>query len=246
MRKTIAIILTCLLVFSFSIVVMADTPSDYETGDQPDEYVPEEGEGETPTPTPEPTPTPSSTPTPTPSPAPPSVTFTDVSTGTYYFTPVSWAVAQGITSGTGNNCFSPETSCTRGQIVTFLWNAAKKPEPKGTDNPFKDVKSSDYFYKAVLWAMENNITSGTDSDSFSPGKSCTRDQAVTFLWRAQGKPDVLSSDAFVDVKQGSFYENAVNWAVSTGVTSGVGENRFNPGGICTRGQIVTFLYRAAK
>lgn len=177
-------------------------------------------------------------------PTPPSTKFADVSTGAYYFEPVSWAVSNGITSGTGGHKFSPHASCTRGQIVTFLWRAAGSPDPVSSANPFSDVKPSDYFYKAVLWAVENNITSGIGGGRFGPGGACTRGQAVTFLWRAEKSPNASAGSSFSDVKSGSYYEKAVDWAVSKNVTSGTGNGKFSPDASCTRGQIVTFLYRA--
>ena len=180
---------------------------------------------------------------PTPPPVDPGAVFTDVPADAYYFKPVSWAVEAGITNGAGAGKFNPNGSCTRGQIVTFLWRAAGSPQPTGEANPFTDVKPSDYFYKPVLWAVENQVTGGTGAGTFSPGRPCTRDQAVTFLWRAAGKPSASGSSAFTDVPAGSYYEGAVNWAVENGITTGAGAGRFNPGGACTRGQIVTFLYR---
>ena len=183
---------------------------------------------------------------PGPVPDPPTISFTDVKTGAYYAQAVAWAVENKVTTGTGGGKFSPENPCTRGQIATFLWNAAGKPEPKTTTNPFVDVNPGDYFYKPVLWAMENKITSGMDSTHFSPSKPCTRDQAVTFLWRSEGKPAATQASSFADVKAGSFYEAAVNWAVENKVTSGTSKNTFSPGQTCTRGQIVTFLYRTRE
>lgn len=171
--------------------------------------------------------------------------FSDVHSGDYFANAVLWAVERGITSGTGNNMFSPKASCTRGQIVTFLWRAAGNPEPKTVVNPFTDVKSTDYYFKAVLWAVENNITSGIGNGKFGPGNPCTRGQAVTFLWRAAGNPDVAGpGNSFRDVKNGSYYEKAVNWAVVNSITSGTNSTDFSPDESCTRGQIVTFLYRA--
>ena len=179
-------------------------------------------------------------------PTPPSTEFTDVSAGAYYFEPVNWAVSKGITSGTGNNKFSPNAFCTRGQIATFLWRAAGSPEPRTSVNPFNVVKFNDYYYKAVLWAVENNITSGIGGGKFGPGRVCTRGQAVTFLWRAGGSPASGGRNSFSDVSPGSYYENAVNWAVMKTVTSGTGKGKFSPDKACTRGQIVTFMYRAAN
>ncbi len=172
--------------------------------------------------------------------------FGDVFEGDYYADPVAWAVENDITNGTGAGRFSPNDACNRGQIVTFLWRANGSPEPETTVNPFTDVKSSDYYYKAVLWAVENNITTGTGAGTFSPKNTCTRDQAVTFLWRANGKPEPTAAASFTDVKPGSFYEKAVGWAVENGITTGAGPGKFNPGGVCTRGHIVTFLYRDKK
>lgn len=173
-----------------------------------------------------------------------STSFTDVKSNAYYADAVKWAVEKDITSGTGNNKFSPDASCTRGQIVTFLWRAAGSPTPQTTTNPFTDVKPSDYYYKAVLWAVENNITSGIGNGKFGPGNSCTRGQSVTFIWRAVGSPNSATGNSFTDVATGSYYEKAVNWAVANGITSGTSKTAFSPSKTCTRGQIVTFLYRA--
>ena len=170
--------------------------------------------------------------------------FSDIPSGAFYAKPVAWAVESGITSGTGGGKFSPNAACTRGQIVTFLWRAEGKPEPAGSTSPFVDVKPTDYFYKAVLWAVENKITSGTDSSHFSPGKPCTRSQAVTFLWRTAGKPaHTLSYNPFKDIKAGAYYYDAVLWAADNGVTAGTSGKLFSPESTCNRGQIATFLYR---
>lgn len=204
-----------------------------------------------PTPTSSPTSTPTVTPSPTPSqsptssPTPPShSSFVDVPSNAYYTTPVAWAVAEGITSGTSRTTFSPNKTCTRAEVVTFLWNAAGRPNPTSTTNPFVDVKDNDWYKKAVLWAVENNITSGTGRGRFSPNASCTRGQIVTFLWNAEGRPEPESpANPFVDVNGTAYYNNAVLWAVENGITSGTGGGKFSPGANCTRGQIVTFLYR---
>ena len=170
--------------------------------------------------------------------------FLDVSEDAYYAKPAAWAVEHGITSGTSATTFSPNAPCTRGQIVTFLWRAAGSPEPSGGRTPFADVKTSDYFYKPVLWAVENQITSGTDSNHFSPGKPCTRAEAVTFLWRAAGSPEPnISDNPFTDVGNGAYYYSPVLWAASNGITAGTSKNSFGPNEKCNRGQIVTFLYR---
>lgn len=172
--------------------------------------------------------------------------FSDVFLEDYCAKPVQWAVDNAITGGTSATTFSPGRACTRGEIVTFLWRAAGKPEPSGSVSPFTDVNPGDYFYKPVLWAVENNITTGSGSDAFLPRQSCTRAQAVTFLWRAKGQPFAENPGNFADVYQGAYYESAVGWAVENGITTGVGNGRFGPNGTCTRGQIVTFLYRAAN
>ena len=174
-------------------------------------------------------------------PAPPQ--FTDVPEGAFYADAVAWAVANGITNGTSSTTFSPGKTCTRAQVVAFLWRAKGSPEPRSTENPFTDVKADAYYYKAVLWAVENNITNGTSETTFGPGKGCTRAQVVTFLWRAEGEPEPQSSDnPFTDVT-GGYYLKAVLWAVEQKITNGKTATTFAPGATCTRGQIVTFLYR---
>ena len=174
----------------------------------------------------------------------PPVVFKDVPSDAYYKAPVDWAVANGITAGTSSTTFSPDDGCTRGQVVTFLWRAAGQPEPTLTKNPFKDVKSSEYYYKAVLWAVENSVTAGTSSTTFSPNDTCTRGQIVTFLYRAKGEPKPSSSkNPFSDVKAADYYYNAVLWAVEKKITLGTDSTHFSPSDTCTRAQVVTFLYR---
>lgn len=171
--------------------------------------------------------------------------FNDVRESDYYYDSILWAVGQGITNGTGKGKFSPENPCTRGQIVTFLWRACGAPEPTEQNNPFSDVSTSAYYYKAVLWAVEEGITTGTGKGKFSPENTCTRGQVATFLWRAQGQPTPkASNNPFSDVNSSAYYYNAILWAVEKGVTNGTGKGRFSPDASCTRGQIVTFLYRA--
>ncbi len=173
------------------------------------------------------------------------VQFTDVADSSkYYYAPVYWAYDDGITSGKNAEQFGPSDSCTRAQIVTFLWKAAGSPEPATTNNPFTDVSSSSYYYKAVLWAVENGITTGTSATTFSPNKTCTRCQAVTFIWNAKGKPADYASISFSDVKSSSYYYDAVRWAVKEGITSGTTATTFSPDKECTRAQIVTFLQNA--
>ncbi|MBS4880758.1 MAG: S-layer homology domain-containing protein [Firmicutes bacterium] len=167
--------------------------------------------------------------------------FTDVSASAYYADAVAWAVSEGITTGTSATTFSPNASCTRGQIVTFLWRAAGSPAPKGTSS-FADVPAESYYAQAVAWAVENGITNGTGEGTFSPDASCDRSQSVTFLFRALG--GVTAGDAaFSDVPVGSYYESAVAWAAEQGITNGTSSTTFSPNDTCTRGQIVTFLYR---
>lgn len=170
--------------------------------------------------------------------------FDDVSTNAYYYEAVKWAAENSITGGIGNGLFGPELTCSRGQIVTFLWRAAGSPEPKALST-FTDVAADAYYAKAVAWAVENGVTTGTGATTFSPDDSCTRGQAVTFLWRALGQ---LAGDtaSFADVPADSYFAQAVAWAAQSGVTTGVGNNLFAPGGDCTRAQIVTFLWRAYR
>lgn len=175
-----------------------------------------------------------------------STSFEDVKSDAFYADAVEWAVDSNITSGISETKFGPNNPCTRGQIVTFLWRAAGSPQPKTVSCRFVDIKPGDYFYKAVLWAVENKITSGTDETHFSPNTHCTRAQAITFIWRSEGKPEAERKAPFSDVSPKSYYANAVNWGVEYGVTSGVGNNKFGSNDACTRGQIVTFIYRGTK
>ena len=168
--------------------------------------------------------------------------FSDVSTSAYYYEAVKWAQEKGITGGIGNGLFGPNQPCTRAQIVTFLWRAAGSPEPKSMSS-FSDVSADSYYAKAVAWAVENGITTGTGDGKFSPDATCTRAQSVTFLFRAIGKL-VDSKAEFSDVLTDSYYANAVAWAVVNGVTNGIGDGLFGPNNSCTRAQIVTFLFRA--
>ena len=168
--------------------------------------------------------------------------FSDVSTSAYYYEAVKWAQEKGITGGIGNGLFGPNQPCTRAQIVTFLWRAAGSPEPKAMSS-FADVSTDAYYAKAVAWAVENGITTGTGDGKFSPDATCTRAQSVTFLFRAIGKL-VDSKAEFSDVLTDSYYANAVAWAVENGVTNGIGDGLFGPDNSCTRAQIVTFLFRA--
>ncbi len=159
---------------------------------------------------------------------------------------IDWAYFGGITSGTTPNTFSPEMTITRSQAVTFLWAAADKPEPESTENPFTDVTNSDYFYKPVLWARENGVTSGTGPNTFGPYEVCTRSQIVTFLWAAAGKPEPESTEnPFQDVLETDYFYKAVLWARENGITSGTATDTFGSYDVCTRAQVVTFLYKAS-
>ena len=169
--------------------------------------------------------------------------FSDVSTSAYYYEAVKWAQGKGITGGIGNGLFGPNQPCTRAQIVTFLWRAAGSPEPKSMSS-FSDVSADSYYAKAVAWAVENGITTGTGDGKFSPDATCTREQAVAFLYRASGSPAVSGGSAFSDVAANAYYADAVAWAEKNGVTGGIGGGLFGSGNTCTRAQIVTFLYRA--
>ena len=174
---------------------------------------------------------------------PPSTGFVDVPASAYYADAVKWAVEKGITTGTSATTFSPEASCTRAQMVTFLWRAAGSPAPKATTTAFTDLDKSAYYYDAVLWAVEKGITTGTSATTFSPNATVTRGQTVTFLYRFAGQPAVSGSSSFTDVNSSDYYAAAVQWAKEQGITSGTSDTTFSPTNDCTRGQIVTFLYR---
>ena len=171
--------------------------------------------------------------------------FVDVATGSYYEDAVDWAVENGITNGVSSNMFAPDDPCTRAQIVTFLWRAAGSPAPKSMSS-FTDVPADAFYAKAVAWAVENGITSGTGEGKFSPNAICTRAQSVTFLYRTSGSPAVSGSAEFSDVSTTAFYADAVAWAAKKGITTGIGGGLFGSDNDCTRGQIVTFLWRCKK
>ena len=171
--------------------------------------------------------------------------FSDVSTSAYYYEAVKWAQEKGITGGIGNGLFGPNRPCTRAQIVTFLWRAAGSPAPKSMSS-FTDVPADAFYAKAVAWAVENGITSGTGEGKFSPNAICTRAQSVTFLYRTSGSPAVSGSAEFSDVSTTAFYADAVAWAAKKGITTGIGGGLFGSDNDCTRSQIVTFLWRCKK
>lgn len=173
------------------------------------------------------------------------IDFVDVKDSAYYAKAVQWAVENGITSGTSATTFSPDQVCTRAQIVTFLWRAAGSPAPVSGQTPFEDVHADAYYYKAVQWAVENGITSGTSATTFAPDQVCTRAQIATFLWRAQNASKAENEEmVFTDVSVSAYYYNAVLWAVENGITNGTSATTFSPDQACTRAQCVTFLWKA--
>ena len=168
--------------------------------------------------------------------------FQDVPTDAYYYEAVKWAQKKGITGGIGDGLFGPNQPCTRAQIVTFLWRAAGSPEPEGTAAGMTDVAAGSYYEKAVAWAIENGITTGTADGLFAPDATCTRAQGMTFLFRAS-KASADGMPAFSDVATNAYYAEAVKWATDNGITTGTTSSTFSPGSGCTRAQIVTFLWR---
>lgn len=205
---------------------------------------PTPGPAETPTPGPAETPTPGPAETPTPAPK----SFEDVKPGDWFYQAVNWAVANGVTSGTSVNRFGAKDLCDRSQAVFFLWAASGRPEPQSASNPFWDVSPSAYYYKAVLWAVESNITGGTNAagTTFSPTQDCSRGQIVTFLYAAKGRPTPPRFNKFNDIKTGVYYDKPANWAAKEGVTGGTNAagTAFSPNRKCTRAEIVSFLYKA--
>ena len=172
--------------------------------------------------------------------------FVDVATGGYYEDAVDWAVENGITKGTDDTHFSPDGICTRAQAVTFLWRAAGSPKPETRTMPFADIPAGSYYYDAVLWAVENDITKGTSDTTFSPNMTCSRAQIVTFLWRSEKSPAAGTVNPFADVKSAAYYADAVLWAAKEDITKGTTNTTFSPDADCTRAQIVTFLWRCKK
>lgn len=173
----------------------------------------------------------------------PAVSFSDVPEEAYYYDAVAWAIRNGITAGVTETHFAPNRSCTRAQVLTFLWRAAGSPQPSGSENPFTDVQEGSYYFDAVLWAVEKGITTGVTQTAFAPDATVTRGQAVTFQYRAAGSPAVSGGAAFADVAESDYCYDAVKWAVEQGITLGTAADTFSPGQSCLRGQIVTFLYR---
>ena len=175
----------------------------------------------------------------------PSARFTDIpGAEDWTHLPIDWAVTNKITLGTSETTFSPKENCTRGQFVTLLWRTMGSPEPETTDNPFKDVREGQYYYKAILWAYEKEISSGTSKTTFSPEASCSRAQVVTFLWRMEGSQEPSSTEnPFADVPSDSYYWKPVLWAYEKGITSGTSATAFSPNKSCNRAEAITFLYR---
>ena len=171
--------------------------------------------------------------------------FTDVGESDWFYNPVLWAVENKVTGGMTETTFGPNVSCTRAQVVTFLYAAAGKPEVKADSEPFDDVSASDWFYTPVLWAVENGITGGTSETTFGPNEECTRAQVVTFLYAAAGKPEITAGSDFVDVADTDWYAKPVIWAKANDITGGISPTEFGPNNICTRAQVVTFLNKAS-
>ena len=168
--------------------------------------------------------------------------FTDVPANAYFKNAVEWAVSSGVTSGTSATTFGPGEACTRSQVMTFLWKA--NGSGSGVSISFNDVNSGAYYYNAVSWAVANDVTSGTSAVTFGSNDACTRAQAMVFLWRAAGSPKASASVSFSDVSSSAYYYQAVQWAVSKGITSGTSATTFGSNDTCTRAQIITFLYKA--
>ncbi|MBQ5672262.1 MAG: S-layer homology domain-containing protein [Oscillospiraceae bacterium] len=169
--------------------------------------------------------------------------FFDVPEQEWFYAPVQWAAERNVTGGVGNGRFGAYDGCTRAQVVTFLWAANGKPAPKNTNNPFEDVADDAWYLKPVLWAVETGITTGISDTQFGPDGTCTRAQIVTFLYAAANKPAVSGENPFEDVGESDWYLNPVLWAAEEGVTGGIGEGKFGPNDVCTRAQVVTFLYK---
>lgn len=169
--------------------------------------------------------------------------FSDVAKDAYYAEAVAWAVEKEITSGTSNTTFSPDTTCTRAQIITLLWRYSGSPKQVFASNPYSDVKESDYYYDAAVWASKKGMVTG---GKFKADTPCTRSDTVKYIWLISGKFKVKSVDNFTDVPSDADYKQAVDWAVRLGITSGTSDTTFSPDATCTRGQIVTFIHRTSK
>ena len=171
-----------------------------------------------------------------------SAMFSDVIQAAYYCDAVEWAVKEGITFGTDETHFSPNRTCTRAQVISFLWNFNGQPEPKPDESPFEDVTPSDWYYDAVMWAVQNDIALDTTGTSFAPDTQCTRAEAVVYLWNMNGRPTATMSNSFDDIKSSDWYYDAVMWALENEITYGITDTNFNPDQICTRSQVVSLLW----
>jgi len=184
-------------------------------------------------------------PEPEPEPEPVENPFSDVKESDFFHAGVFWALEKNVTSGMSATIFDPSAVCTRAQVLTFLWRAAGEPAPLSSASPFSDVREEHYYYSAVLWALEQGITTGVSADAFEPNSPCSRAQVVTFLWRAAEKPAPLSSmNPFSDIAEKDYFFDAVLWALEQGITTGISADAFEPGSSCSRGQTITFLYRS--
>jgi len=172
------------------------------------------------------------------------MTFEDVADSDYYYDAVRWAVEHGITEGTSNTTFAPKDYCSRGQVITFLWKAMGSPEPRNSTSPFEDVSDDAYYTKAVLWAAEQKIASGSSDTTFSPNAPCSRAQVMTFLWKLKGQPAAAGNISFPDVTQSDYFYTPVMWAAEQKITTGLIDSRFGPNDQCNRAQVVTFLWHA--
>lgn len=173
------------------------------------------------------------------------MTFEDVEDSDYYYDAVRWAVEHGITEGTSNTTFAPKDFCSRGQVITFLWKAMGSPEPLRSTSPFTDVPEDAYYTKAVLWAAEQKIASGSSDTTFSPNAPCSRAQVMTFLWKLKGQPEVTdTTSSFPDVTQDDYFYTPVMWAAKEEITTGLIDSRFGANDQCNRAQVVTFLWHA--
>ena len=169
--------------------------------------------------------------------------FDDVPENAFYNEPVLWGQMHGFVTGTTDTTFEPKKQCTRGELLTFMWRACGKPEPETKSCPFTDVQQDRYYYKAVLWAYERGITKGTTETTFSPAKTCTRAEAVTFLWRMEDCYEVGGENPFTDVPANRYYYKAVLFAYTYNITTGTTATTFSPDKVCTRGEMITFLSR---
>ena len=171
--------------------------------------------------------------------------FEDVEESDYFYDAVRWAVEHGITEGTSDTTFAPKDYCSRGQVITFLWKAMGSPEPQSSSHPFTDIPEDAYYTKAVLWAAEQNIASGTSESTFSPNAPCARAQVMTFLWKLKGQPAATSSaGSFPDVTTADYFYAPVMWAAKEKITTGLIDSRFGAMDQCNRAQVVTLLWHA--